>query len=317
MENNFYLPGGDHGGNASVIEDYLGFEPLSVIDLSMSMNPFVGDVKNLIAELAHTAGIYPNAERLHLLLAEILELDPRHLLLTNGAAEAIALVANEIKVAKVIQPEFSLWEKHLCLISDEAGLVKSNPTNPTGELAPGDLQAAVFDEAFYPLTTGEWSRRDFESSSAITIGSLTKLLTIPGLRIGYLICRDESRLGRMKRKQPEWPISSLSLAVAEQLLPKLDLAFTRKQITQRQLELYDLLKSCGLAVKLCQAPWLLVEGVPWLRYFLALEKILVRDLSSFGMPNMLRVGLPTDAQLEYLSKAVPKAIYKGRQFYGA
>jgi threonine-phosphate decarboxylase len=315
-ENAFYLPGGEHGGNASVVEAYLGLAPFSLIDLSMSMNPFAENITALLSDLAYTVGIYPNSEKLQLLLAEILDVDHRYLLLTNGAAEAIALVAHEVKVAKVDEPEFSLWKKHLCLVSKEAGLVKSNPVNPTGELVPENLRAMVFDEAFYPLTKGEWSRRDFDSSSTIVIGSLTKLFAIPGLRLGYLICKDESKLARMKKRQPEWPISSLSIAVAEQLLPGVDLALIRKKIIRRQQELYELLTSYDLKVNVCQAPWLLIENASWLRYFLALEKVLLRDLTSFGMPSMLRMGLPNDSQMDFLAKALPKAIHKGKQFHG-
>ena len=36
---------------------------------------------------------------------------------------------------------------------------RSNPSNPLGRLADADATARVWDEAFYPLATGQWSRR--------------------------------------------------------------------------------------------------------------------------------------------------------------
>ena len=315
MSENLFLPGSNHGGNAAEIEEYLSFPPMTMHDLSMSMNPFAPSCIEVISRLLPAISCYPDERKLHSLLAELLEVDPKYLLLTNGAAEAIALVAGVIKVARLIKPEFSLWEKHLLVISEEAGLVKSNPGNPTGKLAPESLKAMVFDEAFYQMSTGEWSRRDFETEDTIVIGSLTKLLATPGLRLGYVICCDEAKLASIKKRKPGWSVGSLTLAVAETLLPQVDLSLTKKLIQQRQNDLKHIFESYDLKVKANDAPWVLIEDAPWLRYFLALEKILLRDCTSFGLPNTLRVGLPNDMQLEYLPSALEKAIYNADKAY--
>jgi len=317
MKNNFYLPPSDHGGNASEIEKYLSFEPMSVHDLSMSMNPFVGDLSNLLSRVSYTVYAYPNEKRLQSLFAEIIGIDPKYLLLTNGAAEAITLVANVLKVAKVVKPEFSLWEKHLLMVSDEARQVRSNPCNPTGKLLPGDERALVFDEAFYPLATGRWTRRDFEDNETIVIGSFTKLMSIPGLRAGYIICCDEAKMAAIRKNKPAWSVGSLTLAVVEHLLLSIDLETTRKNIAERQSELKDLFTGYQFEVKSNEAPWILIENAQWLRYFLALEKILVRDCSSFGLPDTLRVGLPNDLQLQYLHSALEKALNNADNFFSS
>ncbi len=60
---------------------------------------------------------------------------------------------------------------------------RSNPHNPTGVLAAPDDRAGVWDEAFYPLATGRWTRGDVDRGSVV-VGSLTKVLACPGLRLG-------------------------------------------------------------------------------------------------------------------------------------
>jgi len=59
-------------------------------------------------------------------------------------------------------------------------------TNPTGLLAGQSETAAVWDEAFYALATGSWTRGDV-AAGATVVGSLTKLFACPGLRVGYVL----------------------------------------------------------------------------------------------------------------------------------
>ena len=84
-------------------------------------------------------------------------------MLTNGGAEAIALVAAELPVGNVIEPDFSLYRRHLARIDESAPRWRSNPSSPHGELAGDDETAGVWDEAFYALATGAWTRGDAES----------------------------------------------------------------------------------------------------------------------------------------------------------
>ncbi len=64
------------------------------------------------------------------LLADALGVDVGGVLLTNGGAEAIALLAAEVGGRVVAEPEFSLHPR------GESGVWwRSNPHNPTGRLA--------------------------------------------------------------------------------------------------------------------------------------------------------------------------------------
>src|SRR5437870_4684726 len=103
---------------------------------------------------------------------------PERIVLTNGGAEAIALVAAAHPKGWVDDPDFSLYARHLTSIEAGAPRWRSNPHNPTGRLAPRDERADVWDESFYALATGCWTRGD---AGATVVASLTKLSACPGL----------------------------------------------------------------------------------------------------------------------------------------
>ncbi len=139
----------------------LGLDPGEVLDLSHCLNPFAPDpVAVVTAQLSSaTIGRYPDRadlERATAALAEVLVVAPERVLLTNGGAEAIALVAGELGRGRVEEPDFSLYARHLPVLEATGPLFRSDPNNPSGRLAAPDAQAEVWDEAFYPLATGRW-----------------------------------------------------------------------------------------------------------------------------------------------------------------
>ena len=165
---------GAHGGDATQVALALGLDPAQVIDLSASMNPFAPDVtavlRGIVATAPHAVGRYPDPTEATARLAGAIGVDPAALVLTNGGAEAIALVAAELRRGHVVEPEFSLYRRHLAAVEPDAPRWRSNPSNPLGTLAHADDRAGVWDEAFHPLATGRWTRGD---ADAWRLGSLT------------------------------------------------------------------------------------------------------------------------------------------------
>jgi len=296
-------PAGAHGDDARRVAAALGLDPGELLDLATTLNPVAPDVTPLVARAARAVRWYPDVTAATASLAVRLDVDPALLILTNGGSEAIALVAAERPVGRVDGPEFSLYERHLASTggAPEAPRWASNPNNPTGRLAGPDERAAVWDEAHLPLATGTWSRHE---AGAIHLGSLTKLLACPGLRVGWIVAPDARVASRLRERQPAWSVSSIACDVLPDLLALVDLPRWLPEIASRRDALAEVLRRHDLDPLPSDAPWLLVPRSAGLRERLAPHGILVRDCASFGLPDHTRVGLPSAAGLERLDAAL-------------
>jgi histidinol-phosphate/aromatic aminotransferase/cobyric acid decarboxylase-like protein len=292
---------GAHGGDGPRLAAALGIETTEVLDLSVSLNPFAPDVVPLVARHAAAVRTYPDDRVATDALAAAIGIGSERLLLTNGGAEAIALVAAEYPVGTTEAPEFSLFERHLAGGADGAPRWRSNPNNPTGRLASADATAAVWDEAFYPLATGAWTRGD---EGAVVVGSLTKLFACPGLRAGYVLAPDAATANRIAARRPEWSLNGLACAVIPQLLELADVPGWAASVGAAREALRALLSARGLEPEPSDANFVLVRGVPGLRDHLAARAVLVRDTGSFGIADGARVAVPDAAGLERLASAL-------------
>src|SRR4051794_13066505 len=188
--------------------------------------------------------------------------DAARLLLTNGGAEAIALVLGDLGSASIDEPEFSLYRRHLRVVHPGAPRVRSNPNNPTGRLAGPDESAVVWDEAFFPISTGRWTRGD-----GVVVGSLTKLLACPGLRIGYVL-GPPTLIERLAERQPAWSVNGLACAALPDLLAPVELPAWAAAVARLRDRLAQVLEQHGMVARPSDAPWLLVDA-PGLRDRLA------------------------------------------------
>lgn len=300
------LPGpGPHGGDAPAIAAALGVPVDQLLDLSQSLNPFAPDPVAVVAGAAYAVARYPDPDPGERMLATAMGHDPDRVVITNGGSEAIALVAAEFPVARVDQPEFSLYQRHLSL--DPGGpRWRSNPNNPLGTLAAADEESAVWDEAFWPMATGTWTRGDADRGSWV-VGSLTKLLACPGLRIGYVIAPNTAAARRVRHRRPRWSVNGLALEALPALLEPVDLPLWRDQINAARADLVDLFRGLGLQVQSAAAPWVLIPGARHLRAPLAREGVVVRDCSSFGL-DAIRVAVPHPRQVDRLGTAFTTAL---------
>jgi len=290
---------GPHGGDAERLAAALGVEADDVLDLSVNLNPCAPDVVSLVRDHAASVERYPDPARATEVLADAIGVDASQVLLTNGGAEAIALLAAEQPVGWVDEPDFSLYRRHLRL--DRAGpRWRSNPHNPSGLLAGSDEHAAVWDEAFYPLATGTWTRGDRDAS---VVGSLTKLFACPGLRIGYLLAAPDV-VDRVRLRQPQWSVNALACAVLPALLERCDLTTWSQSVADLRAQLVVVLGRCGLDPEPSAAPYVLARDARGLREHLARQGVLVRDTGSFGIPDGVRIAVPAPDGLERLGDAL-------------
>ena len=288
---------GAHGGDGPRLAAALGVDPAAVLDLSASLNPLAPDAGEVVAKHVDAVGRYPDPRTASEALAAALGVEPEQLLLTNGGAEAIALLAAEVG-GSVLEPDFSLYPRGV-----GPPTWRSNPHNPSGRLARPDEQAGlsgpdavtVWDEAFYPLATGRWT-----SGAELVVGSLTKVFACPGLRVGYVLAADEGLLGRLRARQPEWSVNSLAVAAVPDLLERADLPAWAAGIADLRAQLVGVLRSAGLHPEPSAANWVLVRA-PGLRAALAPSGVLVRDCAGFGLPDHVRIAVPDADGLARLS----------------
>jgi histidinol-phosphate/aromatic aminotransferase/cobyric acid decarboxylase-like protein len=107
----------------------------------------------------------------------------------------------------------------------------TNPHNPTGQLwSRASLEPllerralVICDEAFLPLVPGGEAQSLVpllpRHSNLVVVRSLTKLLSLAGLRLGYALAAPQ-RLRRWAAWRDPWPVNGLALAVGERLLER-------------------------------------------------------------------------------------------------
>ncbi|HWH92954.1 MAG TPA: Rv2231c family pyridoxal phosphate-dependent protein CobC [Baekduia sp.] len=196
--------------------------------------------------LEHAVAAYPDEREAQLAVACRHGRAPGEVVMLNGAAQGFALIAAALGARRpvVVHPQFTEPDRalatagrparHLVLsdpysldpdaVPDDADLVVvGNPTNPTGVLHPRAAIEAIIkpgrvlvvDEAFMDFVPGE-----AESVAAaagveglIVLRSLTKILAVPGLRVGYLLA-PAALARRLREQRHAWPVNALALLAA-------------------------------------------------------------------------------------------------------
>ncbi len=289
---------GAHGGDGAAVARALGIDVGAGVDLSLSLNPVAPDIRGIVSPHLDELVRYPDPARANATLAEAIGVDDAQLLITNGGAEAIALAARVVGGGVAAEPEFGLHPR-----AAGGPRWRSNPHNPTGLLAAGDARADVWDEAFYPLATGTWTRGDLDLG-AIVVGSLTKLFACPGLRIGYLACVDTDVVAAARVAQPQWSVNGLALAAVPALVASARLAAWAGAIAELRTQLLGVLARRGLRARPSDVNWVLVDDAGDLRERLGARAVVVRDCASFGMPGTVRIAVPGPEGLARLDEAL-------------
>jgi histidinol-phosphate/aromatic aminotransferase/cobyric acid decarboxylase-like protein len=290
-----------HGGDGPAVAAALGLDPDGVLDLSLSLNPVAPDPVPVVIRHMGAVRNYPDGSAATTALARAMGVDRDRLLVTNGGSEAIGLVADAMG-GRVDEPEFSLHPR------GSGPYWRSNPHSPSGLLAgPSDV-ADVWDEAFYPLATGRWTRGD---AGPVVVGSLTKLFACPGLRLGYVL-GDPGVVAECRGRQPAWSVNGPALAVLPELLETADLATWSAAVGTLRRQLVDELSSHGLSARPSDANWVLIDH-PDLRDLLAPHGIVVRDCTSFGMPDVTRMAVPSADGLVRLASVLAQVDLEPRR----
>lgn len=292
---------GSHGGDGPHLAAALGVPVDQILDLSASFNPAADDPLPLLGRHLEALRHYPDDSPARLALASTLGVGADRVVITNGGAEAIALVAAAHPTGWAEQQDFSLYRRHLTNLDPDGPRWMSDPNNPTGQLANTDTHAFVRDEAFYVLATGRWTRGQ---SDGYVVGSLTKAFACPGLRIGYVIAPDEASAHQLEQRRPRWSVNSLIASALPEMLAGAKPQQWRKTIASLRAETDQVLGDHGLIASRSDTNYLWVPHAPGVRSALMPHGVLVRSGASFGHPNAIRVAVPNGSGIERLQAAL-------------
>ncbi|MCK4580433.1 MAG: histidinol-phosphate aminotransferase family protein [Dehalococcoidia bacterium] len=205
------------------------------------------------------------------------------------------------------------------------GVFVCNPNNPTGRylsrvaferiLDAGDDLLVVLDEAYVGFVDDAWSSPSLalQSSSAskkrgnlLILRSMTKDYAMAGLRLGYGIAREEIA-DTLRRVCPPWNVNVLAqrtgiAAIANDTY----LSRCRSELKQANSYLVAELSGLGLAPLRSEANFFLVDvgDARKFRRGLLERRILVRDCSSFGLPQYVRIAPRTLTECQMLVASI-------------
>lgn len=177
-----------------------------------------------------------------------------------------------------------------------------HPNNPTGQSVPASILRQwaeefpqtlfIIDEAYIEFSPTAQSLVNFQRGNSVILRSLTKAYGLAGLRLGYAVATPDlvDVLGRVR---PPWSVNAVAQAAGVAALK--DSAHLQHSVAKLLAEkewLLNELQSLGLSA--CPSSTLFflirVNNAAQVRRTLLESRILVRDCTSFGMPQFLRIS---------------------------
>lgn len=203
-------------------------------------------------------------------------------------------------------------------------LILSNPDNPTGSIRPKETLLAlhralnsaeaelVVDEAFIDYCP-ENSLRGGIAPGLMIVGSMTKVLGIPGVRLGFL-CAVPEVIRSLREKMLPWSLGTQAAEIAARLPEHAESIRRDAETNRRRREEFSaLLEQLGAKVMPSQSNFLLAdfrrdmtEPVERLKK----RGILVRTCTSFGLENsFLRLAVRTEKENGRLIAALEEILH--------
>ena len=210
----------------------------------------------------------------------------------------------------------------------------SNPNNPTGCLVPRkaleklleelpDDAYLLLDEAFVDFVEEGSSLLGYDNPKLVVVRSFTKILSIPGLRIGFAYVASAMLAKRFDSVRQPWNVNSIAASLMKSILVEyrseyLSFIERSRRTVEKLRGIYVVkLRSIGLEIYDSYAPYILARH-PWathpeLQRRLVENRVFVRDCSSFRYlgPCYSRIAIKNLEYLEILVEAFAKAMGLG------
>jgi histidinol-phosphate aminotransferase len=197
------------------------------------------------------------------------------------------------------------------------GIFLCNPNNPTGQyLLFNDVVKIVqafpdtliiLDEAYVAFTDCAWdSLKLCKSGNLLIVRSMTKDYALPGLRLGYAVASTEI-VSTLRSVRPPWNVSGVAQSAGIEALSCNDfLVKSKERIRSSRDYLVRELQSMGFRTIPTGTNFFIfrVENACFFQKQLLEKGFLVRDCTSFGLPDYVRVAPRSKDDCRKLIKAI-------------
>jgi len=242
-------------------------------------------------------------------------------------------VACQVVGAKILK-QWGKAEDHFALKMEETvsiikrrrprGIFICNPNNPTGQylsqpqvemiLDTGRDSLLILDEAYIAFTAESWPSTDLISrGNVIILRSMTKDYALAGLRLGYAIANQEI-IQNLRKVCPPWNVNVVAQKAGVIALKDTDyLQRCESEIRQAKQFLIDELCRLGFTLIPSKTNFFLIRVADAKAFRTALLRhgIMVRDCTSFGLPQYIRIAPRTMPECRKLITTLKALKHKG------
>lgn len=192
---------------------------------------------------------------------------------------------------------FSIGDDFNSILTEEIDLLfLANPNNPIGNLLDKETVKSllqycsekgiyvVLDECFIEFS-GNWFSMISEIElfdNLILVRAFTKIFSIPGVRLGYLVCKNESLLTKIAKQLPEWNLSCFAQEAGCICAKQTEFLIETKKYVERERKFLEQgLKQRGYFVFPSSTNFILIYSNKPLYEQLLKKEILIRDCKNF------------------------------------
>ncbi len=197
------------------------------------------------------------------------------------------------------------------------GVFICNPNNPTGNyLSRNDIEKVmgaikdgllILDEAYLPFVAESWDSLDLiKNGNIVILRSMTKDYGLPGLRLGYAVACPEI-INALRIALPPWNVNAVAQKAGLAVFHEDNYLKNSLEKTREARDfLIGEIKRLGFKVLNSDANFFLlkVDNATTFRRALLTKGILVRDCSSFGLKQYIRLAPRPLAECQKLIEAL-------------
>ena len=314
------------------------------LDYSVNINPLgiPASVEAALREAVSLCSRYPDIrqEKLKAAIAGMDKVSADEILCGNGASELFPAILHALKPKKILIPvpsfygyewaagteacevsyfplreqdNFVLGEDFIEALDKETELIYlANPNNPTGQLIPPEILKGILKRC-QELDIIVVVEAGMKCGNLIQVRAFTKTFAIPGVRLGYLICRNREVCQKIARQLPEWNLSVFAQMAGCAAAKETEfIGESRKLIKEQRSILTKELTSLGFRVYPSRADYILFYTELPLYELLLKKQILIRNCENYrGLSKgYYRIAVRGQAENERLISALREVMGK-------